>query len=173
MRKLTFLVLFLICSIQVVAFQADSVQIEETTLIFVRHAERAEDGTRNPPISERGLDRAKNLSLVIQENGFNLTEIYSTPYKRTQMTATPTAELFELEIIEYGFDDLENWLSTLITSNSGNVILIVGHSNTTPRLINMVLGEDKFEQLDEHDYGDLFIVRTNSYGSGRVEVSSF
>ena len=139
MRKLTFLLFFFSCSYQVYAFQADSSQVDETILLFVRHAERAEDGTRNPPISEIGIERAENLAQVLIEANYKLTAIYSTPYKRTQMTSQPTADLFELEVIEYGFDDLENWLSTIIETNKGNAVLIVGHSNTTPRLVNMVL----------------------------------
>lgn len=173
MRKLTFLLFFFSCSYQVYAFQADSSKVDETILLFVRHAERAEDGTRNPPISEIGIERAENLAQVLIEANYKLTAIYSTPYKRTQMTSQPTADLFELEVIEYGFDDLENWLSTIIETNKGNAVLIVGHSNTTPRLVNMVLGEESFEQLDEHAYGDLFIVSTKSYGTGNVGVSSF
>lgn len=173
MRTLTFLLLFVTFSYSAFAFQVDNTVVEETTLIFVRHAERAEDGTRNPPISKKGIERAENLAEVLSENEFNLSSIYSTPYKRTQMTAAPTAELFSLEVIEYGFDDLENWLTTIIESNSGGVVLIVGHSNTTPRLINMVLGEEMYEQLDEHAYGDLFVLKTKEFGSGSVAVSSF
>jgi broad specificity phosphatase PhoE len=174
MRRITFLFLLLaIITAPVFGFQVNLDESDVSTLIFVRHAERAEDGTRNPPISEEGIERAMNLADVLSSNDYNLVRIYSTPYKRTQMTATPTSELFQLDIVEYGFDDLENWLSSVIDENLGKTVLIVGHSNTTPRLINMVIGEEKFDQLDEHAYGDLFIVTTDSYGSGSVEVASF
>jgi len=173
MKKIIFSLILLFLAVEYLyAFQVQEEKPDYTTLLFVRHAERAEDGTRNPPISEEGQKRAVNLFHEIDDN-FDVVAIYSTAYKRTQMTATPTADSLGLEITEYGFDDLENFLSGLILEYSGKAVLIVGHSNTTPRLINMVLGREEFEQLQEHDYGDLFIVRSLEYGMGSVEVGKF
>lgn len=146
-------------------------QTEPTTLIFVRHAERAEDGTRNPPISEEGKQRAVNLVSALSE--FEVKAIYSTPYQRTRMTATPIADSLGLEIQEYGFDDVNGFLSGLIEEHAGYTVLIVGHSNTTPSLTNLVLGEEKFEQLEETDFGDIFIVRTSEFGTGKVSLAEF
>lgn len=146
-------------------------QTEPTTLIFVRHAERAEDGTRNPPISEEGIKRAINLYAALSE--FEVKGIYSTPYKRTRMTATPTADSLGLEIQEYGFDAISEFIAGLIEEHAGYTVLIVGHSNTTPALTNMVLGEEKFEQLEETDYGDMFIVTTSKMGTGSVRLAEF
>ncbi len=146
-------------------------QTEPTTLIFVRHAERAEDGTRNPPISEEGKERAGNLVRALSE--YDVKAIYSTPYKRTRMTAAPTADSLGLEIQEYGFEGIRDFLAELITEYSGYTVLIVGHSNTTPSLTNLVLGEDKFEQLEETDYGDMFIIKTSEIGSGKLSLAEF
>lgn len=146
-------------------------QTEPTTLIFVRHAERAEDGTRNPPISEEGEKRALNLYFSLSD--YNVKAIFSTFYKRTRMTATPTADSLGLEIQEYSFEEINDFLSSLIEDYSGSSVLIVGHSNTTPSLTNMVLGEERFEQLEETEYGDMFIIKTTEFGSGTVELSKF
>lgn len=146
-------------------------QTEPTTLIFVRHAERAEDGTRNPPISEEGKRRAVNLVGSLSE--YDVKAIYSTPYKRTRMTATPIADSLGLEIQEYGFEGIREFLAGLIEEHAGYTVLIVGHSNTTPSLTNLVLGEDKFEQLEETDYGDMFIIKTSEIGSGKLSLAEF
>ncbi|MFV1885510.1 MAG: phosphoglycerate mutase family protein [Balneola sp.] len=146
-------------------------QTEPTTLIFVRHAERAEDGTRNPPISEEGQKRAVNLYHAL--SGYDIKAIYSTPYKRTQMTAKPTADSLGLEVQEYGFDGIRELLANLIAEYEGGTVLIVGHSNTTPALTNLVLGEEKFEQLEESAYGDMFIITTSEFGSGEIKQSKF
>lgn len=150
---------------------AEAFQTQPTTLIFVRHAERAEDGTRNPPISEEGQKRALNLFYALSE--FEIKAIYSTPYKRTQMTAKPTADSLGLEVQEYGFEGIRDFLANLITEYEGGAVLIVGHSNTTPALTNMVLGEEKFEQFEESAYGDILIVTTSEIGKGSVKVSKF
>ncbi len=148
------------------AFQAES-----TTLIFVRHAEKASDGTRNPPLNEEGEQRALNLYQELSE--FNIRAVYSTPYKRTKMTSQPTADSLGLEVISYGFDDVEGLLSEIIQDYKGEAVLIVGHSNTTPTLVNMVLGKRQFEQIEESKYGDVFIVTAIKLGSASVETRSF
>ncbi len=172
MRKSLLILLILFQGISVFAFQSEIVD-EPTTIVFIRHAERAEDGTRNPPISEEGIKRSENLINSLNELDIKLSGVFSTAYKRTNMTATPTAEYFDLEIIEYDFSNIVGWLTDLIDDNSGSSILIVGHSNTTPMLINMVLGEELLEQLEEDEYGDLFVVRTSKYGTGELETYSF
>ena len=168
-RSVFFLVLgvILLSPISISAFQTDP-----ATLIFVRHAERAEDGTRNPPLSEEGITRAQNLYQVLKKS-YDLSAIYSTGYKRTLMTAGPTADSLGIEIQEYGFEDIEGMLKTIISEYAGKTVLIVGHSNTTPNLINMVIGDKVFEQLDESAYGDLFVVKSNEYGQGEVELFRF
>lgn len=36
---------------------------------------------------------------------------------------------------------------------------MVGHSNTTPQMVNLLLGEEKYEALDDSENGALFIVK--------------
>ncbi len=146
-------------------------QSESTTLIFVRHAERSEDGTRNPPISEEGQKRAINLVQALKE--YDVKAIFSTPYKRTQMTAQPISDSLGLDVQEYGFEGIRELLAKLISEYKGSAVLIVGHSNTTPMLTNLVLGEEKFEQLEESTYGDMFIVTTTEMGAGEVKLAKF
>ncbi|MFT4738611.1 MAG: hypothetical protein ACI92W_002734, partial [Paraglaciecola sp.] len=43
-----------------------------------------------------------------------------------------------------------------------------GHSNTIPVLVNQLIGEDRYEQLEETDYNDIFIVTAESLGTGTV-----
>ena len=55
-----------------------------TTVILVRHAEKATEGMANdPPLSAAGVGRAKELARVLA--GTKLAAIYTTPYER----ATP------------------------------------------------------------------------------------
>lgn len=170
MKRFTFLVVLFATVLG--SFSAFAYQLEPTTLIFVRHAEKADDGTRNPPLNEKGMERAKNLATVLSE-GYDLAAIYSTPYLRTELTAAPTAESLELEIQSYGFDDPNGFLSGLISENRGKAVLIVGHSNTTPNFMNRVLGEEKYSQFDEKAYGDLYVITTTEFGSGTVKVLEF
>ncbi len=171
MNKITRSAFTILILVTVLPSFVEAYQQEPTILLFVRHAERAEDGTRNPPISEEGKERAENLSKII--SGYNISAIYSTPYKRTMMTAKPTADELGIEVQEYGLQGVDEFLKRIITENNGKTVLIVGHSNTTPALTNMVLGNERFEQLDEDKYGDLFVVITTDYGKGAVVLNKF
>ena len=35
---------------------------------------------------------------------------------------------------------------------------MVGHSNTTPELVNRMIGEERFGNMEEDDNGSLFVV---------------
>ena len=105
---------------------------DQTTFILVRHAEKADDGTRNPPLNEDGKKRALNLaSLLVNQE---ITALYSTPYKRTRDTVQPLAEKKGLETMEYEPRAGEDWLAKLYSDHSNGTVVIVGHSNTIPSL---------------------------------------
>ncbi|MBO6793372.1 MAG: histidine phosphatase family protein [Balneolaceae bacterium] len=170
--KLLFVLAFtLLLTGTVNAFQISEINADETLLIFVRHTEKADDGTRNPPLNMQGLERAN--ALVVSLKDLPIAAIYSTNYKRTEMTGTPTAFHFELPVNNYDFDNLDAFLSTLISKHKGEAVLIVGHSNTTPRLVNMVMQENRLEQIDEKRYGDLFLLYTKSFGDTRLVSGEF
>jgi len=86
-----------------------------------------------------------------------INAIYSTAYNRTQETAAPTANRLGLSIKSYDPRQLEQFANTIRTGLDEN-LLVVGHSNTTPVLVNHLIGEDKYPQLDESQYGDLYVV---------------
>ncbi len=145
---------------------------EKTTLIFVRHAEKANDDPRDPTLNNEGQERALKLKDLLTKD-YQLTAIYSTPYKRTRLTAEPVAKQFGLDIQDYGFEDPAGLAESWVEDHRGGVVLILGHSNTTPFFVNMMLGEDRFEQLGEDEYGKIFIVELTSVGNGTVKVREY
>ena len=64
-----------------------------TTIIFVRHAEKAVDGTSDPGLSLAGDQRVTELTrqLVDADVVAGVDAIYVTQYRRTQDTARPLA----------------------------------------------------------------------------------
>jgi len=40
----------------------------------------------------------------------------------------------------------------------GKSVLIVGHSNTLPNHVNKLLNENKYAEIDESEFGTLYIV---------------
>lgn len=157
-------ILLILITVGNVPAQSNSFPDKETTLIFVRHAEKADDGTNDPPLNEDGTKRAELLADLVTGN-FEISAIYSTPYKRTSHTAQPVAEKLGQTIHMYDFKDPVQFLDSIIKQHAGSAVLIVGHSNTTTMLVNMLLGETKYEQLLDDEYGTYFIVSFHSDGA--------
>ncbi len=135
---------------------------KEKTIYIVRHAEKQLVQDSDPDLAQVGYIRAKKLAQILKDQ--EIKHIFSTNYKRTQLTAQPTAEQAGVEIQSYepsNHDELVDKLHEL----EGNV-LIVGHSNTVSRLANYFIGEgEKFNDLTEDEYNFIYEVKLSKDGS--------
>ncbi|MFT4860815.1 MAG: phosphohistidine phosphatase SixA [Pseudohongiellaceae bacterium] len=124
-----------------------------TTIYLVRHAEKV-DTSRDSDLTEVGKQRAQDFAKLLQDR--TLTHVYSTPFVRTKNTAAPTALRHNLDIEEYDSGKTEDFTSMLkiLTGTA----LVVGHSNTIPKLVNLLTGEN-FDDLDEQVYDKVYIVK--------------
>ncbi|SNS98265.1 Broad specificity phosphatase PhoE [Ekhidna lutea] len=138
----------------------------QTTFILVRHAEKAIDGTDNPPLNDAGMERANYLADLLKNQ--DITALYATPFTRTKKTLQPIADQQELSITEYAPSDKDEWLKSVVKKHAGGTIVISGHSNTIPGLANALLGEEKFEQFDDSDYSNLLIIVIDKVGEGKL-----
>ena len=123
---------------------------------FFRHAEkdRTNPTNKNPSLTIQGLERANKWAVFFKDK--NINAVYSTNYKRTQQTALPIAKEQNLEIIGYIAKELIS--ENFIVNNKGKNIVIVGHSNTTPELVNSLLGEKKYEDIADRENNNVFVV---------------
>ncbi|MDH5433097.1 MAG: histidine phosphatase family protein [Gammaproteobacteria bacterium] len=127
---------------------------EETVIYLVRHAEKVQDGTKDPTLSEQGVARSKKLAELLKDK--NIRVIYSTDFKRTRLTAKPLADRLGIEIKLYDYKKLSELANTL--KNSKQNILVVGHSNTTPELVELISGK-VVEPIKEIEYSKLFTIK--------------
>lgn len=116
-------------------------------ILLVRHAETAGEGS-DPGLSEAGRRRAEGLADRLAEEG--VERILSTDLRRTRETAAPLAGRLGVELEIYDHRALSDVAERLRAE--GGVVLVVGHSNTTPALVEL-LGGDPGEPIahDEHD----------------------
>ena len=126
---------------------------------FIRHAEkdRSDSTNKNPSLTLQGLERANKWAVFFKDK--NIAAVYSTNYIRTQQTALPIAKEQNLEIISYTAKELIS--EKFIANNKGKNIVIVGHSNTTPELVNSLLGERKYKDIADSENNNLFVVTLN------------
>lgn len=164
MQKLKYLSLLFLLSLLSLSFSAAHAQ-ESTTFILIRHAEKVDDGTKDPALSEQGKQRALKLAGHLKET--EITAIYSTPYNRTRETVKMLAQQKNIVVENYKpFSD--DTLHQILKQHKGGIILIAGHSNTTPYLVNTLIGKEQFSQLDESEYDHLFIVTLTEIGQGKL-----
>ena len=127
-----------------------------TTYYFIRHAEKvtSDPSDRNPDLTPTGERHAHYWAEVLKEVSFEA--VFSTPYLRTQKTAEIFIDQQPLSIQFYNprkLYDEEFKAKTL-----GKKVLVVGHSNTNPTFVNQIIGEKKYEWIDEKNYSTLFVV---------------
>jgi len=129
-----------------------------TILYLFRHAETIpppySDNPPNPKLSDLGIERA-----VLLKNNFRdiaITKIFSSDYTRTKMTVEPLSISKNLEIDTYNPRELEDFALRL--KQMEGIIVISGHSNTTPELVDF-LGGDAGPKIDHTiEYDRLYIV---------------
>lgn len=121
------------------------------SIYLIRHAEKVDDGSKNPVLTLQGQQRALNIAQILSKAG--ITQVYATDYQRTQMTAKPLADHLDLEVISYDPRDLPAFAEKL-KHQAGNT-LVVGHSNTTPELTQLISGKTVVK-LEESDFDYIF-----------------
>ena len=126
--------------------------IAETELWLVRHAEK-EKGV-DPALTKVGKSRARMFGHMFEAQG--VTRVFSTHTRRTMQTALPTVTKIDGQIEFYDPSKLDEVASMLCAL--GGKALVVGHSNTTPRLVNAILGRYVYDDHNEADYDSAYRV---------------
>ncbi len=127
-----------------------------STYYLIRHAEkdRSDTTNKNPDLTEKGILRAVRWSKLLEQ--FQIDAVYSTNYKRTLNTALPTAKNNDLTIITYHPIKID--MNQFIIDTKGKSILVVGHSNTTPGFVNKLIGNEVYQDIDDSNNANLYIV---------------
>lgn len=141
-----------------------------TTIVLVRHAEKIKD-QKDPNLTKEGSIRAAKLKDILST--ISLNQIYSTSYNRTQQTAKPTSNAQEVEVTSYDPSAINDFGNMLLQTKKGEKILVVGHSNTTPKLLNYLMKKTVVESISESDYGNIYIVNVDHKGKAKALVLRF
>lgn len=133
---------------------AGTIPEAETTYYLVRHAEKTKD-KKDPALTEAGIKRAQDLAVRLKD--VPITKIYSSDYKRTRDTAAPITAMMGLDVVIYNPRDLEGFSQALL-KETGH-ILVVGHSNTTPGLSELLGGDSGSPIVEATEYDRLYILK--------------
>ena len=102
-----------------------------TTVVLVRHAEQVSEDI-DPGLSEQGQARAAKLAAMLEPAG--IAAIYVSEMRRTRETAAPVAAVAGVEPRVFPADSQGALLRRLKWRHRGDVVLVVGHSNTVPSI---------------------------------------
>jgi 2,3-bisphosphoglycerate-dependent phosphoglycerate mutase len=137
------------------------------TIVLVRHAEKADATSQDPELSAEGKQRAERLIKIggkYKPGGF-----YSTNFKRTRDTITPLAAKRKKTVEIYDPRKPADLLDTIMKSKYKRHI-VAGHSNTIPGLANFIAKKDVFKNLDEPEYGVMWVIRIKNGQVVKTEV---
>lgn len=141
-----------------------------TTIILLRHAEKENDGGKNPELSEAGKNRAAGLVTLLTKT--KIDAIYSTAFKRTENTVAPLAKSKNLTINQYDGGKMSE-IDEMLGLWRGGTIVICGHSNTTPTIVNYLIGKEEYAAFADSEYGNLIILTLGEKGQAHVTWLTF
>ncbi|MGO3182222.1 MAG: SixA phosphatase family protein [Aequorivita sp.] len=126
------------------------------TYYLIRHAEKVRTDPKNqdPNLNAKGMARAKNWATYFEP--IQIDEIYATKYIRTKQTISLIAEQKMISPKQY--DPNSIYSEEFLKETNGKTVLIVGHNNTIPNLVNNLIGEEKFAAMEDNDNATLFKV---------------
>ena len=159
MRSLFLAALF----VATVPLQSQSA-MAQPTVIVVRHGQKL-DNSPDPVLSPQGEAQAARLANMLAATG--ITAIYTTQFKRTIMLAAPTAKRLGITPVSVPAKETESLLARIRTHGKGEVVLVVGHSNTVPAILTG-LGHAALVTVAEEEFDNLFIVAMQASGPPAV-----
>jgi broad specificity phosphatase PhoE len=143
---------------------------QPSTIILVRHAEKATTPADDPMLSPAGQQRARDLAAALADA--HVATIIATQFQRTQATARPLAEhAGQTTVIVPATSDVRAHAEAVAakarSAPPGGAVLIVGHSNTIPAII-AALGGPKMGDLCDAEYAKLFVLEMPATGPPRL-----
>ncbi len=141
-----------------------------TTIIFVRHAEKAVETGDDPGLSAAGERRAAELArqLVDADVVAGVDAVFATQYRRTQETASRVADALDLPVNTYDAADTETVLEDILKNYKGKIILVVGHGDTLPQLIANLGASKKVPPIAEAEYDNIYIISIPWFGKTKT-----
>ena len=140
-----------------------------TTYYLVRHAEKACDDCNTCGLSPDGISRAETLADYLSDKGIDT--IFASQCLRARNTAQPLADRLQKTVSVYQTGQLNSFISKVKAFDHSRQILIVGHSNQIPVMIDSLAHQQVF--IAEDDFDNMYIVKKWSFFRKTVSLKAF
>ena len=151
---------YLLLSFVVLSFGNKLIAQQETPvtkIYIVRHAEK--ESGKDPVLTAAGNARAGDLMRALKNE--SIQKIYVSRTRRSQMTGDSMRIQLGIDTVHYTADTLcDNLVAAIMEHRDfGKTILVIGHSNTIPKIIRK-LGVLDYPQADlpDNEFDNLFLV---------------
>jgi broad specificity phosphatase PhoE len=142
-----------------------------TTVIVIRHAEKdLSVSVTDPPLSPAGEARAALLARMFgQAQALGRVDaIYVSPAVRNRLTAAPLAARLGLSATVVPADDPPGLARRALREHASGRVLIVGHSDTVPKIVAALSGNPKIPEIGDQEYGTMYIVTVPQIGHANL-----
>jgi 2,3-bisphosphoglycerate-dependent phosphoglycerate mutase len=141
-------------------------QRPSTTILFVRHADTDTTVVDDPPLSERGRQRAEVLADFLQDVDVvaGVDAIFVGHNKRTEQTAAVLAGRLNLSMEARDQDNVASYIRYVMRHHVGEIVLVVADGDMIPAMIDELHGSKRLPKFDPNDFDELYIVTSPWYG---------
>jgi broad specificity phosphatase PhoE len=142
-----------------------------TTIIVLRHAEKdLSAGAVDPPLSPAGEARAALLARMFGDAKVpgHVDAIYVSPALRNRLTAAPLAASLGITATVVPADDPRELARRVLRDHTGGRVLVVGHSDTVPAIVEALSGYEKLPDIAADEYGTMYIVTVPRIGRANL-----
>jgi len=165
------LALLLACNLS----RLPAVAAQPATVIFVRHAEKAAAPAADPGLTPTGAQRARDLAIALADA--HVGTIITTQFQRTRATADPLAQAIgRAPVVVAATSDVRAHVDAVIAAvrsrPAGDVVLVVGHSNTLAPIISG-LGGPQLPDLCDNQYATMTVLELPANAPPRLIRASY
>lgn len=127
--------------------------LSQEVVYIIRHAEKA--AGEDPTLTPSGRRRAAGWAEMLSQAGLDL--VLTSDAARTRETGGVIADALGLPHDSLPAEDIAGLVDTLQFDHEGDVVLIVGHTETIPGILEY-LGATESVELARDDYASLFVL---------------
>ncbi len=138
-----------------------------THIYIVRHGERL-NSSDTTSLSAAGLERAQDLARLMTDK--KIDSVFTSNYTRTRQTATPTAQLFGLTMIQYNPRPTEQ-ITNRLKKIKGKNVLVVGHSDTILEIAKQLETKPTISKIEALDFDNILTVTIKrTFGKKKITL---
>jgi broad specificity phosphatase PhoE len=124
-------------------------------ILVLRHAEKASGAGSDPGLALAGQER-----------------VYATRYRRAIETARPAAEAAGVVVRIYDPSRPDELIAKICALPADSRVLVVGHSNTVPPLVQQLSGL-AVEEMPESEYDRWMLVHIDGNGRASLQIDRY